>query len=437
MLVAPLRQTLRVLYWNETQTSDHFQTGIITTLNIRRIIHYAAHLTRTIGKSAVYLIGSIVVRPFILLPRRQGAPETSRSLQILYVSLAYRGDFVLSLPAIMALKRQFPYSTITCWIRGFNQSLARLNPAIDQVLVYDDFRPSGIATLIDLFHSNLHQMFLRSLRDRKFDIMVDDSGVGFAAIYGFRAGIPLRIGRNTQGYGFLNHFDLPEDANCQLIEKRMRLLQPLGIINEPERTIAGALSISGRLIQDTLHRFALKDRRYFTVQPNGCWEAKNWPLERMAEVAGRLALLSQMKTVLLGSDRDRNALDNLGRSSGGPFLNLAGELELDELAAIISNSSLHLGVDSIGSHLACALGTKSLTIFGPTNPVISHSFSSRNIAIFKRTRCTPRFDRQYCCLDAGRTCPHKACMHELKVDDVLRIALQLLESEMESSLIEL
>ncbi len=406
-------------------------------MNTSRIRAYTAHYVRAIGKIAVYLAGCIFVKPFLLTARRSRTYQTSSPLRVLYVSLAYRGDFLLSLPAIAALKHHFPKSTVTCWIRGFNQSLARLNPAIDQVFVYDDFRSSGIATLVELFQPGHHQSLLQNLRSRQFDVMVDDTGIGFTALYGFRAGIPLRIGRNVQGYGFLNHFDLPEDANSQLVEKRLRLLRPLGITSEAVQTIAGALTIDERLAQATLDKFSLIGGRYFTIQPNGGWEAKNWPLDRVAFVSGRIASESRLMAVLLGSASDREGLETVGRTSGGPYLNLAGKIELDELAAIIANSALHLGVDSIGSHLACALGTKSLTIFGPTNPVVSHSFSSRNVAVFKRTRCTPRFDKQYCCLDAGRTCRHNACMRELKADDVLRIALQLLNSEIKSSLVEL
>ena len=350
----------------------------------------------------MYLAGCIFVKPFLLLSRRSNAYRNSSPLRVLYVTLAHRGDFLLSLPAITALKQNFPQSTVTCWIREFNQSLARLSPAIDQVFVYDDFRSSGFATLVALFQPRRHKSLLQNLRNRQFDVMVDDTGIGFTALYGFRAGIPLRIGRNVQGYGFLNHFDLPEDVNSQLVERRLRLLRPLGITGDAVQTIAGALSISDLLSQNTLHKFTLEDRRYFTIQPNGGWEAKNWPLDRVALVSGRIASETGLMSVLLGSANDRESLETVGLTSGGPYLNLAGKLELDELAAVIANSDLHLGVDSVGSHLACALGTKSLTIFGPTNPLISHSFSSRNIAVFKRTRCTPRVDKQYCCLDAGR-----------------------------------
>lgn len=406
-------------------------------MNTSRILAYTAHYIKLVGKLAVYLTGCIFVKPFLLLSRRSKLYQNSSPVRILYVSLAHRGDFLLSLPAITALKRHLPQSTITCWIRGFNQSLARLSPAIDHVFIYDDFRSSGFATLVELFQPRRHQSFLQNLRSRQFDVMVDDTGIGFTALYGFRAGIPLRIGRNVQGYGFLNHFDFPEDANSQLVEKRLRLLRPLGIRGAEIQTVAGALSIDQQLAQETLGKFSLAGGRYFTVQPNGGWKTKNWPLDRVALVSGQIASETRLTAVLLGSANDWEGLETVGRNSGGQYLNLAGKLELDELAAIIANSTLHLGVDSVGSHLACAVGTRSLTIFGPTNPLISHSFSSRNIAVFKRTRCTPRVDRQYCCLDAGRTCPHNACMHELPADEVLKIALQLLNSEFENPLVEL
>lgn len=413
------------------------RVGSISDLNRQRFLSYSAYYLRWCGKIFIYSAGSVLVKPFLLPRRGRIRLDRSAPLQILFVSLAQRGDFILSLPTVMELKKQFPNSRITCWIRGFNRSLAKLNPAVDQVFVYDDFRTSGAGTLREFFDRKRHQTLLQEIHRRKFDLMIDDTGLGFTAMIGFLAHIPVRIGRNVQGYGFFNHFDLAQDANCQLVERRLKLLRPLGIAVAKTRTIHNTLIFDKTLVRDTLGKFALENGSYITVQPNGGWEAKNWPLDRVAVVVGRLASETQLVPILLGSAGEREELEKMGKASGTSFLNLAGKLELDELAAIIANSSLHLGVDSVGSHLACALGTKSLTIFGPTNPLISHSFSKNNIAVFKRTRCTPRPDSQYCCLDAGRTCSYHACMDEINTDEILQLARQILSSELESSLIEL
>ncbi len=401
----------------------------------QRLLSLSAHRLRTVVKHLIYAVGCVFIKPILLIRRRfAGQVDPSR---ILYVGLAERGDFILVLPTLIEIKQHFPNAHITCWVRGFNRPLAGMSSAVDQIFVYDEFRSSGLGVIVELLRIRRHRPLLRDLRNRNFTLMIDDSGSGFTTLIGALAGIKIRIGRNSQGYGFLNHYDFAPDSDCQLIQKRLKLLWPLGIVARNQNSVLNTIAVDDALANDCLGLYGLAPGEYFTVQPNGGWRAKNWPQAHFATVVAELSRQSGLLPVLLGADQDRADLEVISSSSGVPCLSLAGKLELDELAAVIADSAIHIGVDSVGSHLACALGTKSLTIFGPTNPLISHSFSEKNIAIFKRTRCTPRPVKQYCCFDAGRTCPFQARMGELRADEVLNLALDLLHARNRHTLYEL
>lgn len=401
----------------------------------QRLLPRTAHLLRTAAKHMIYLGGCLAFKPFLLWRRRRMAGRLDPS-RVLYVGLAQRGDFVLVLPTLIELKRRFPSCHITCWIRGFNRPLAALSDAVDRTIVYDDFNPSGFGVFVEMLNMRRHAALRRDLRSRSFTLMIDDSGSGFTTVIGAWAGIRARIGRNSQGFGFLNHYDFAPDDNCQLISKRLKLLRPLGIASPNQSSICGVIQVDKARSAECLQRCGLVARRYFTVQPNGGWRAKNWPASHMATVVAEVSRRTGWEPVLVGSNTDRSDLDAICATAGVRCLNLAGQLELDQLAALIGSAALHVGVDSVGSHLACALGTRSVTMFGPTNPRISHVFSDKNIAVLKRTPCTPPPEKQYCCFDAGRTCPDQGRMNELLPDEVLTAACDLLHARTKAALYE-
>ncbi len=241
------------------------------------------------------------------------------------------------------------------------------------------------------------------------------------------ARIPRRISRNAQGYGFLNHFDFPEDVNEQLVLKRLKLLQAVDVPFDSLADLKPRLTIEGALINAALADLQLAPQSYFTIQPFGGWSAKNWPAQNVANLIKGFVPATGLRPVLLGAPAESDLLAEIASNSGTDCVVAGGRLTLTETAAVIAGARLHFGVDSVGSHLATAVGTASLTLFGPTNPYISHFLSPRHVAMRKLTRCTPRPHRQYCCFDAGRTCRHEGRMNELQVEEVLQTLLAVCE----------
>jgi ADP-heptose:LPS heptosyltransferase len=341
----------------------------------------------------------------------------------------------LNFPAILALKKEFPGSKITCWVREYNRNLAALNRDIDEVICYDDFEKTGIKMLIDLARVGTHDRFIAQLREGKFDVCIDDSGYGFSAVSCFRAEIPLRVGRNTQGFGFLYHCEYSYESNKQLVEKRLALLEPLGITSPNVDDLFPSLSIPQRMLPHVIEKCGLESS-YFTIQPFGGWHAKNWGENKIAIVLDEFAFFSALIPVFIGGPDDAGKIDKIIRNMKAISVNTAGKLNLAESAVLISGAGMHIGVDSFGAHLAAAVGIKSLTIFGPTNPALSAYLGHKNVAVMKRTECTPEKGKMYCCPDAGRSCPHLSCMKELEADDVLSVLIELWEDKVKERVIE-
>jgi ADP-heptose:LPS heptosyltransferase len=328
---------------------------------------------------------------------------------------------------MLALKKEFPGSKITCWIKEYNRNLVALNRDIDDVICYDDFRKAGIGMLIDLVRVGTHDSIIAKLRKGKFDVCIDDSGYAFTAVTCFLAGIPLRVGRNSQGFGFLCHYEYPYDFNESLTRKKLTLLEPLGIFVRNIESFIPTIQVSEDQLRMAMEKCGLEfgKSNYFTVQPFGGWEAKSWGIENFAYVVDNFAFKTGLIPVFIGGRNDFAGISRIERIIRMHGCNAAGKFELDESTALIAGAQLHLGIDSFGTHVAEATGVKSLTLFGPTNPRLIAILRAQNIAVMKRTSCSPPEGKIYCCPDAGRSCRSISCMKELKAEDVLSILTDL------------
>ncbi len=389
-------------------------------------------------KFFIHLLGIILISPFIRIRRPESIAEDHGGVRILYVCLAFTGDLILNFPAILALKKEFPGSKITCWVREYNRNLAALNRDIDEVICYDDFEKTGIKMLFDLARVGTHDRFITQLTEGEFDVCIDDSGYGFSAVSCFRADIPLRVGRNTQGFGFLYNYEYPYDFNDSLTRKKLRLLEPLGIFVKDAESIIPTIQVSEDQLRTAMTKCGLEfgGSNYLTVQPFGGWEAKSWDIEKFAFVVDNFALKTGLIPVFIGGGNDFAGISKIEGMIKVQGYNAAGKLELDESAALIAGARLHFGVDSFGTHVAEATGVKSLTIFGPTNPRLIAILRAQNIAVMKKTSCSPQERKIYCCPDAGRSCPHLSCMKELEADDVLSVLIELWEDRVKERVIE-
>ncbi len=378
-----------------------------------------------------------MVRPFLARPVAKDLLEKNEP-RFLYVSLAYRGDLILCFPAIRAIKRKFPKSKLTCWVKSYNVPLALMNPDIDEAISYDSYSSQGILLPLEFIRLARHRPFLETIRDRHFDCMVDEAGSGFSAMIGALARIPYRLGRNAQGYGFLHHVELPYEDEGHLVDRKVRSLAAMGISLEDFSELSPTIRVKAEEAQHAVEQAGIPSdcQGFFTVQPYSGWTAKEWSDKKFAEVVEKFGSVAGLTPVFIGSSEDVVRLTAVCSGINIECIIAAGKLELAETAALISRAQMHIGVDSLGSHVAAATGVKSLTLFGPTNPRLSAARNVTTVSIYKRIQCSPASDRQYCAKDAGRSCSNIECMKQLTVEEVMDALLKLWRGEVESTIFE-
>jgi heptosyltransferase-2 len=328
------------------------------------------------------------------------------------------GDSVMSVPALLALRELFPNDEITLHTRSWAEGIFRDADFIDRILTYD--RPE----------SNLAEVVgqARVLREERFDIAIIFPNSFASALTARLAGIPRRFGFSKEGRRVVLTDPLPippwkaqkHEAfyYATLIEAVEKALLGTNRTNEFEMSTNLEVSEARKAdARDFLSRKGIDfDRPTIGLGPGSTNSmAKRWPFERFAELADRLRRQTNANIVLLGGPDDVGVAAEITAAMESVPLDLTAKTSLGDAAAILSVCDLMISNDMGLAHVAPAVGTETLVIFGPTNPVTTRPFSDLAEVMRAGVECSP------CML---RECPidHR-CMEWISVEQVLEAAL--------------
>jgi heptosyltransferase-2 len=313
------------------------------------------------------------------------------------------GDVVLSLPALRDVRRLFPEARLEVLARPWVADLYRAVPEVDGVI-----------------ESHGHRADVSALRDR-FDLTLLLPNSFASALVVWRAGIPERWGYATDGRGLLltRRCRAPEAARgrSQVYYYRS-MLEGLGLATEgpPDASLRCPDEWGARgaeLLGD--------DGPWIGVNPGAFFgSAKRWPPERFAAVADTVARRTETRVAIVGGPAERPLAEAIAEGLEAPARVLCGETTLGELVGVLSRLSLLLTNDSGPMHVAAALGTPLVAVFGSTDWRETPPVGETSRIVREETDCAP------CLL---RECPidHR-CMTRVRIDRVAAEALELVAS---------
>ncbi len=336
--------------------------------------------------------------------------------RILVRQVNWVGDAVLTLPALVALAHRFPQAEITLLVKPWVRGIFAGQAAVDRILEYR----SGDA------HRGItgRWRLARALRAEQFDLAVMLPNSLDAALVPWLAAIPLRVGRPTDCRSWLLTHPVaegPVPPGRHQVERYLDIVRAFGGDGEASPRLvatAEARQRGGQLLED--HGIAPGDL-VVAVNPGSIYgSAKRWPVERFAAVADGLADRSGVRIALIGSEREHPILERVAAEMRRPVVKLGGRTDLGTLVGVLERASLLLTNDTGAMHIAAALGTPVLAVFGPTDVRTTGPLGAHTRIVREPVPCSP------CLL---RECPidHR-CMTRVTVDEVLSAALELLET---------
>jgi ADP-heptose:LPS heptosyltransferase len=351
---------------------------------------------------------------------------------VLVLRLDRIGDVIMSLPALADLRAALPHARIRLAVGRWSAEIARTAP-VDEVLVWSAPWVGRAAEGADGFTDLIRHA--RSLRKENLDVAVDLQGDVRSALLLRLTGARHRVGYANTGGGWLLTQVVPLDETISWVEQNRRAVA--AAVGAPLARSESAAAVDlltaeergfgRRLVVD----LGLASRRpLVAVHASGGRTVKQWDIARWAEVARRLQQEFQATILLTGSEADRPLAQELARRLAFRPVDLTGRLRLRETVALLAELDLFLSADTGTMHAACAVGTPSVSVFGPSDPARYFSGGTgetgqRHVVVRPELWCAPcnliRRPPTEC--DTGAP---PECLRLVEVDDVHREAARLL-----------
>jgi len=352
------------------------------------------------------LIGKIVFAIPNLL-KRSDKISSKKIHSILIIRTAYIGDVVMTLPILKVLKKKFPQAHITFLTSKASQPLLENNPYVDETIAYDPF----------WFYNNTFTewfSFIRRLRRQRFDLVIEArSDIRDLALIVFFCKARYKISYAVGGGAYLLSHVVPYPGLMHKVKFHLNLAAYLGCATD---NIDGGLYLSKKEQKHSLDILLEKglEGPFIAVHPGSRLFLKRWPLSRCARLYDHLIETYEMPIVLLGAPSEISLVKSIQNSMTHDSISFAGSINLRELAALSSRASIFICNDSAPMHIAAAVGTPVVAIFGPSKSVETGPYSAMCHTVEKNMPCRTTCDESHCLSD----CYH-ACMDGITQNDVM------------------
>ncbi len=273
---------------------------------------------------------------------------------------------------------------------------------------------------------------VRQLRSRRYGVMLDATRLLQSAWLTFLArpgrGVGAAVARRLGPFvlprlEYLYSDEVPLEPRMHMIRQHLALLKPLGIPPAAERmTMVPAAGDVERSAAWLIRHGFPPGVPFAVIHPGAKWPPRRWPAERFREIARRLPSVG-LRVICIGNREDRSLLRTLSQGVFPAPTIMGDELPLGAVAALIQRASLFVGNDSGPMHLAEAVGTPVIALFGPTHPDAVGPLGAGGRAVVKPIECRPC--RLYYTRDACER-GHTACLDVIQVEQVWRAIQDLL-----------
>lgn len=314
--------------------------------------------------------------------------------RILIVRLGSLGDIVHTLPAVAAVRRAFPNAAIDWLVDVRQQELLELVPAIDRRIPVNITGPRAVYSTA------------AALRRERYDIALDFQGLLKSAILARLSGARRTVGFPPEllreRAARLFYTENAGEAAPHVIDKNLSMLKAIGI-----RMPAVEFPLDDRnpaIAQDARARLHIGSHdRFAVINPGAAWPNKRWPPVYFAEVARGLAKRHGLRSIVMwGPGEEQLAADVVSASDGTAAV--APATTIADLVSLLKAAALMVSGDTGPLHVAGAVGTPLVGIFGPTDPSRNGPWAEDDLTVSRYRACECHYQRRchisgWCLLD--------------------------------------
>jgi lipopolysaccharide heptosyltransferase I len=312
----------------------------------------------------------------------EAATRGAGGAAILLVRLGALGDIVHTIPAVAALKKAFPESRLDWLVDRRHRDIVDLVTVVDRVIAIDSHSLAGWSEAI------------RMLRRTKYSAAIDLQGLLKSAVFARASGADHVVGfsiyhlrEKTARPLYSTTMDVGDE---HIILRNLRLLRAIDVD-------AGDIAFPLRMPDsDALRQLRERipaDRPFALINPGAAWPNKRWPPERFAGVASFIRDECRMTPVVLWGPGEESLASGVVTVSGGAAV-LAPATDVTDLVAFARAASLFVSGDTGPLHIAAAVGTPIVALFGPTDPARNGPFAPEDVSVSRYEACGCQYDRR-------------------------------------------
>lgn len=321
------------------------------------------------------------------------------------------GDIVQTLPLLPVLKTRFPQAQISWVVNKELRDLVDGHPALHESIPFE--RRGGWSSSIRL---------LKTLRQRRFDLVLDLQGLLRTGVMTFATGAAVRVGLETAREGSHLSVNCVIPGSGRSVPAHARYWRISEVLGLGEMSLDAMVVTSDADREWASQQLSRLPKPVFAVHPGARWETKRWPADKFGLLLTRTLRTWPGSVLVLGSKAEKENADQvqrlvnveLGPKESSRIVNLAGQSTLKQLSALLSRVDFAISNDSGPMHLAAGLGTPTLGLFTCTSAVRSGPAGMQHEMISTTVKCAASYHK---------TCPHHgtahlACLSELDVERV-------------------
>jgi heptosyltransferase-1 len=343
--------------------------------------------------------------------------DNKRLSRVLIIKPSSLGDIIHALPVASAIKAAYPEARID-WVagKGYEEILAG-NPDVDRVITFDRRMFDGDGKL------NRLSAFVKELRRERYDAVIDLQGLLRSAlmVLACRRGRSIGFENAREGARFFYTEKITvKDESMHAVERYLLVLDRLGIKRETAEAADFTMEIgledrerAGNLLKE----LGVEGREFIAVAPSARWETKRWPADNFIRLANLLLEETGLPCVFVGTDADAYIMGGSAEKLIPGNVAAFGRTSIMGLAALLKKASVMVTNDSGPMHIAAAVGTPTVALFGPTDPSRTGPYGEKHSVVRTGCDCQPCF---------RKSCETVKCLTGMSVADVYNAVREVL-----------
>jgi len=346
--------------------------------------------------------------------------------KFLVIRLSAIGDVVRTLPAVKGLRERYPDAYIAWLVEEKSSDILLDSPYLDRVIVFPRGELVGgarsPASIVATARASAR--FVRELRAEKFNTVLDFHGIFKSGLLALLSGANERIGFHrtyTKEFNslFINHPIVPPGNRINRFERNASLVTSL---DAHPSNLDVVIAVPDEIKVNMRRLIALRadDKPLVVLHPTTSRPFKHWDSENYARVADKLLSNGVAQVLITCGPGEEDAAQQVLSHMQSSAVPVVETRSLREYAWLIKQADLYFGSDTGPMHIASAMGTPVVAMFGPTDPVVNSPYRQPHHILYKALPCSPCKER--------RCSRNLECMTAITVEEAYNAIVDMLKT---------